>query len=108
MYVTVHVLKSQIVPVPLPRTAASKSFAQEYATLITPSVIKWFASNDRAMRANLLSNLESFVHHLSPEIVSQIFLQIVRPRCAFACAVPAPVHYLAPDTCLSVSGPYGT
>lgn len=34
-------------------------------------MVKWFASNDREMRMNLLSGLESFVEHLSPALINQ-------------------------------------
>lgn len=48
--------------------------AEEYAAQVTPSVIKWFATNDRALRMNLLQNLDQFIDHLTPAMVSdQIF-----------------------------------
>jgi len=47
---------------------------EEYSARITPSVIKWFASNDRTFRTSLLQNLEHFVEHLSASLVDeQIF-----------------------------------
>eukprot|EP01114_Cavostelium_apophysatum_P021254 TRINITY_DN7366_c0_g1_i1.p1 TRINITY_DN7366_c0_g1~~TRINITY_DN7366_c0_g1_i1.p1 ORF type:complete len:732 (-),score=205.55 TRINITY_DN7366_c0_g1_i1:36-2231(-) len=47
---------------------------EEYSQTVTPSVVRWFASNDRALRMNLLQNLEQFIDHLSPAMISdQIF-----------------------------------
>lgn len=35
------------------------------------SVVKWFASTDREMRTNLLSNVETFAEHLTPALVNE-------------------------------------
>ena len=43
---------------------------EEYATLVTPSVVKWFATPDRALRVNLLQNLPTFAHHLNATLVN--------------------------------------
>lgn len=59
---------------------------EEYLTLIIPSVIKWFSSTDRALRANLLQSLGSFVEHLSASVIDeQIF-----PHVAAGFTDPAP------------------
>eukprot|EP01133_Synstelium_polycarpum_P007413 gene7413-8670_t len=50
----------------------------EYQTRVVPSVVKWFASDDRALRFNLLENLEHYVQHLSPAVLNdQIFPNVV-------------------------------
>lgn len=52
--------------------------AEEYAQKVTPNVVKWFGSNDRALRINLLENLESFANHLTPSLINdQIFPNVV-------------------------------
>ena len=43
---------------------------EEYSSLVTPSVSKWFASPDKNLRINLLQNLEHFADHLTPEMVN--------------------------------------
>lgn len=43
---------------------------EEYNQKITPSIVKWFSSPERAMRVNLLQNLESFIEHISFFFVS--------------------------------------
>ncbi|KAH3756217.1 SCY1 family protein kinase [Pelomyxa schiedti] len=49
----------------------------EYSLNITPNVVKWFSSSDKTVRLNLLENLESFIEHLSPTMISdQIFPQV--------------------------------
>eukprot|EP00096_Caligus_rogercresseyi_P013655 TRINITY_DN6280_c0_g1_i1.p1 TRINITY_DN6280_c0_g1~~TRINITY_DN6280_c0_g1_i1.p1 ORF type:complete len:729 (-),score=189.49 TRINITY_DN6280_c0_g1_i1:54-2240(-) len=50
---------------------------EDYQAKIVPCVIKLFASPDRNARFKLLSQIESFVEHLSPKIINnQVFPQI--------------------------------
>lgn len=63
---------------PLLKIGSSELNSAEYAEMITPSVVKWFANPDRALRTNLLQNLEAFINHLSPNLINdQIFPNIV-------------------------------
>ncbi|KYQ93598.1 hypothetical protein DLAC_04973 [Tieghemostelium lacteum] len=51
---------------------------EEYSTKIIPSILKWFASDDRALRINLLENLEHYIQHLSSDLINnQIFQHVV-------------------------------
>ncbi|EGC35135.1 hypothetical protein DICPUDRAFT_55347 [Dictyostelium purpureum] len=50
----------------------------EYNNKIVPSVVKWFACDDRALRINLLENLEFYIQHLNENTVNeQIFPNVV-------------------------------
>ncbi|PRP76739.1 hypothetical protein PROFUN_11742 [Planoprotostelium fungivorum] len=50
---------------------------EEYNSKVTPSVIRWFASNDRAFRSNLLQNLDQFIEYLPNSVVDgEIFNNI--------------------------------
>ncbi|KAF2069881.1 hypothetical protein CYY_008803 [Polysphondylium violaceum] len=52
--------------------------SDEYNSRVVPSVVKWFASDDRALRINLLENLEHYIQHLSEDVVNnQIFPNVV-------------------------------
>ncbi|XP_015794530.1 N-terminal kinase-like protein [Tetranychus urticae] len=49
----------------------------EYQTKIVPCVIKLFAVKDRATRAKLLQEMESFINYLQPNVVNeQIFFHV--------------------------------
>ncbi|GAM20001.1 hypothetical protein SAMD00019534_031760 [Acytostelium subglobosum LB1] len=51
---------------------------EEYVTKVVPSVVKWFQSDDRSLRVNLLENLEHYIQHLTPAIINdQIFPNVV-------------------------------
>lgn len=41
---------------------------EEFGLKVLPSVTKLFTSNDRAIRINLLQNLESYKEHLSNQV----------------------------------------
>eukprot|EP01132_Coremiostelium_polycephalum_P000528 gene528-666_t len=57
---------------------SSNLSSEEYTTKVIPSVVKWFASDDRALRINLLENLEHFISHLSADLINnQIFPNVV-------------------------------
>jgi len=56
---------------------AKQLSTEEYAQKVLPSLVKWFASNDRAFRSGLLQNLEHFVEYLPNNIVDeQIFSNV--------------------------------
>eukprot|EP01090_Pellita_catalonica_P019249 TRINITY_DN6463_c0_g1_i1.p1 TRINITY_DN6463_c0_g1~~TRINITY_DN6463_c0_g1_i1.p1 ORF type:complete len:439 (-),score=91.99 TRINITY_DN6463_c0_g1_i1:77-1360(-) len=51
---------------------------EKYAAVISPSLTRWFSSNDREMRITLLENLESFVQHIPRAIVNdKVFPSII-------------------------------
>lgn len=57
----------------------SKLSEDDYASRITPVVVRLFASPDRAIRVCLLDNLPQMIDHLSQKIVNdKIFPQLVR------------------------------
>ena len=50
---------------------------EEYQAKIIPCIVKLFSSPDRNARFKLLSQIESFVEHLSPKIVNnEVFPQL--------------------------------
>eukprot|EP01105_Mastigella_eilhardi_P027385 TRINITY_DN8420_c0_g2_i1.p1 TRINITY_DN8420_c0_g2~~TRINITY_DN8420_c0_g2_i1.p1 ORF type:complete len:761 (-),score=188.75 TRINITY_DN8420_c0_g2_i1:12-2219(-) len=50
---------------------------QEYQLKIVPNVVKWFASPDKALRTNLLENIESIMEHLTPSLINdQVFPEV--------------------------------
>ncbi|EGG15150.1 SCY1 family protein kinase [Cavenderia fasciculata] len=57
---------------------SSNLSTEEYTTKVVPSVVKWFAMDDRGLRVNLLENLEHYIQHLSSTVINdQIFPNVV-------------------------------
>eukprot|EP01091_Cochliopodium_minus_P013333 TRINITY_DN4272_c0_g3_i3.p1 TRINITY_DN4272_c0_g3~~TRINITY_DN4272_c0_g3_i3.p1 ORF type:complete len:952 (-),score=298.91 TRINITY_DN4272_c0_g3_i3:33-2888(-) len=58
---------------------ASKLTPEEYQASIVPSLAKWFSSQDKSLRLNLLKNISNFSEHLNADLINtQIFPSVER------------------------------